>query len=87
MCYFQAADKHTRVVTADAEWLIRTRLRDLLARLPPERFRQVHRATVVNMGAVSAAVRDDAGKLSLRLKQRKENLPVSRVFAELFRQM
>ena len=32
-------------------------------------------------------VRDDAGKLSVRLKQRKENLPVSRVFAELFRQM
>ena len=87
MCYFQAADKYTRVVTADAEWLIRTRLRDLLARLLPERFRKVHGATVVNMGAVSAAVRDDAGKLSLRLKQRMENLPVSRVFAELFRQM
>ncbi len=31
--------------------------------------------------------RDDAGKLSLRLKQRKESLPVSRVFADLFRQM
>ena len=87
VCYFQAADKYTSVVTADAEWLIRTSLRDLLSRLPPERFRQVHRATVVNMGAVSAAVRDDAGKLSLRLKQRKESLPVSRVFADLFRQM
>jgi hypothetical protein len=34
-----------------------------------------------------ACLRNDAGRLSLRLKQRKETLPVSRVFADLFQQM
>ena len=87
VCYFQAADKYTSVVTRDAEVLIRTPLKELLAQLPQDRFRQIHRGTVVNMAEVAAAVRDDAGRISLRLKQRKETLPVSRVFAELFRQM
>jgi DNA-binding LytR/AlgR family response regulator len=87
VCYFQAADKYTSVVTRDAEVLIRTPLKELLAQLPRDRFGQIHRSTVVNLAEVAAAVRDDAGRLSLRLKQRKETLPVSRVFAELFRQM
>ena len=87
VCYFQAGDKYTTVVTREAELLIRTSLRDLLAQLPQDRFRQIHRSTVVNLDAVAEAVRDDAGRYSLRLKQRKETLPVSRVYAELFRQM
>jgi DNA-binding LytR/AlgR family response regulator len=87
VCYFQAADKYTSVVTRDAEVLIRTPLKEVLAQLPQDRFRQIHRGTVVNLAEVAAAVRDDAGRLSLRLKQRKETLPVSRVFADLFRQM
>jgi DNA-binding LytR/AlgR family response regulator len=87
VCYFQAADKYTSVVTRDAEMLIRTPLKELLVQLPQDRFWQIHRGTVVNLAEVAAAVRDDAGRLSLRLKQRKEALPVSRVYAELFRQM
>ena len=87
VCYFQATDKYTSVVTRDAELLIRTPLKELLAQLPQERFRQIHRGTVVNLTEVAAAVRDDAGRYSLRLKQRKETLPVSRVYAEQFRQM
>jgi DNA-binding LytR/AlgR family response regulator len=42
---------------------------------------------VVNLAEVAAAVRDDTGRVSLRLKQRSETLPVSRVYADLFRQM
>lgn len=87
VCYFQAADGYTSVVTRDAEVLIRTPLKDLLAQLPQERFRQIHRGTVVNLAEVAAAVRDDSGRYALRLKQRKETLPVSRVFADQFRQM
>lgn len=87
VCYFQAIDKYTSVVTRDAEVLIRTALKELLAQLPPGRFSQIHRGTIVNLAEVAAAVRDDTGRYSLRLKQRKENLPVSRVFADQFRQM
>ncbi len=87
VCYFQASDKYTSVVTRDAEALIRTPLKELLAQLPQDKFRQIHRGVVVNISEVAAAVRDDAGRLSLRLRQRKEILPVSRVYAEQFRQM
>ena len=87
VCYFQSTDKYTSVVTRDAEALIRTPLKELLAQLPQDRFRQIHRGTVVNMMEIAAAARDDAGRVSLRLKQRKETLPVSRVYAEQFRQM
>ena len=85
VCYFQATDKYTSVVTRDAELLIRTPLKELLAQLDPERFKQVHRGTIVNFMEVSSATRDETGKLSVRLKHRKESLPVSRIFAELFR--
>jgi DNA-binding LytR/AlgR family response regulator len=88
VCYFRASDKYTAVATRDgAEALIRTPLRELLARLPDGRFRQVHRGSIVNMDEVAEALRDDAGRVSLRLKHRREMLPVSRVYADLFRQM
>ena len=85
VCYFQATDKYTSVVTRDAELLIRVPLKDLLAQLPQALFRQIHRGTIVNLEAVASAVRDESGRLSVRLKHRKESLPVSRVFADLFR--
>jgi DNA-binding LytR/AlgR family response regulator len=87
VCYFRADEKYTAVVTKDGESLIRVPLKDLLAQLDPARFAQIHRGTIVNMAQVAAAVRDDAGRVSLRLKSRKETLPVSRIYADLFRQM
>ena len=86
VCYFQAADKYTTVVTAGGEDLIRTPLKDLAPQLP-EGFQQVHRGTIVNLKEVAAALRDESGRISLRLRNRKETLAVSRVYAELFRAM
>lgn len=85
--YFEAADKYVNVVTAESQSLIRLSLRELLDQLDPAQFWQIHRATVVNIGQVAAAVRDEAGRLRLSLRGRAETLPVSRVFAHLFRQM
>lgn len=85
--YFEAADKYVNVVTADGEALIRTPLKELLEQLDPQRFWQVHRGTVVNLKYVEAALRDDSGRIALRLRGRREMLPVSRVYAHLFRQM
>jgi DNA-binding LytR/AlgR family response regulator len=87
VCYFQASDKYTAVVTREGESLIRVPLRELLPQLPPERFAQVHRGTIVNLDEVTAAVRDDSGRISLKLRNRKETLPVSRIYADQFRQM
>jgi DNA-binding LytR/AlgR family response regulator len=87
VCYFRADDKYTSVVTREGEALIRMSLKELLARLPAGRFQRIHRGTVVNMAGVAAARRDDAGRLQLVLRGRKEALPVSRLYADMFRQM
>lgn len=85
--YFEAADKYLNVVTTEGEALIRTSLKELLPQLDPEQFWQIHRGTAVNLHQVQAALRDDSGKLTLRLRGRPELLPVSRIYAHLFRQM
>jgi DNA-binding LytR/AlgR family response regulator len=85
--YFEATDKYVNVVTADSESLIRTSLKELIPQLDGNQFWQIHRGTVVNAGHIHSATRDEAGKLSVRLRGRSESLSVSRVFAHLFRQM
>lgn len=86
--YFEAADKYVRVLTADAEHLIRTPLKQLLPQLDPQRFWQIHRAVVVRADAVDAVHRDEAGRMQLTLRGRPgEQLPVSRLYAPLFRAM
>lgn len=85
--FFQADEKYTLVALADADLLIRTPIRDLLAGLDPENFWQIHRATVVNVKAVESVVRDARGQALVRMRGRKENLPVSRPYSHLFKQM
>lgn len=85
--YIEAADKYLRVVTAVHEVLIRTPLKELLPQLDPAVFWQVHRGTVVRATAIESVLRDEAGKLSLVLKGRPEKLPVSRLYAHLFKAM
>jgi DNA-binding LytR/AlgR family response regulator len=87
ICYFRADNKYVCVVTAEGEALISTPLKDLLARLDPEVFWQVHRGTVVNVNAVRSVVRGVAGKLSLQLKQRSEKLEVSATYAHRFKSL
>lgn len=87
VAYFRADDKYTVVVTADGEALIRKPIRDLLEVLDPAIFKQVHRSTIVNVKAVAAITRDDAGRGMLRLRNRPETLPVSLTFMPLFRNM
>jgi DNA-binding LytR/AlgR family response regulator len=85
--YFEAADKYVRVLTADHEYLIRTPLKELLPRLDATQFWQVHRGTVVRADTLESVTRDEAGKLFLRLRGRPERLPVSRLYAHLFKAM
>jgi DNA-binding LytR/AlgR family response regulator len=85
--YFQSDEKYTRVVTADDEALIRKTLKELLAELDPERFWQVHRGTVVQVGAIARAARDGLGRIQLTLKARPDKLAVSQAYAWRFRGM
>jgi DNA-binding LytR/AlgR family response regulator len=85
--YLEAADRYVRVLTGDHEYLIRTPLKELLPQLDPAVFWQVHRGTVVRASVIDTVTRDEAGKLHLQLRGRKDKLPVSRLYAHLFKAM
>ncbi|MBL8307887.1 MAG: response regulator transcription factor [Rubrivivax sp.] len=85
--YFEAADKYVRVVTAEREHLIRLSLRELLPRLDPALFWQVHRGTVVQAKSIATAKREESGKVTLTLRGRDDKLTVSRLYAHLFKGM
>ena len=85
--YFEAADKYVRVLTATHEYLIRTPLKELLPQLDAQSFWQVHRGTVVRFSSIEAVTRDEAGKLWLSLRGCALKLPVSRLYAHLFKAM
>ncbi|UXH76941.1 LytR/AlgR family response regulator transcription factor [Roseateles amylovorans] len=85
--FLRSDEKYTLVVTADGEALIRTPIRELIERLDPQRFVQVHRSVVVNLHAISHVTRGPNETADLHLKARPEVLPVSRSYLHLFRQM
>jgi DNA-binding LytR/AlgR family response regulator len=87
VCYFQAEDKYTKVVTASGDALIRTSIRELFDDLDPEIFWQVHRSTIVNLRAIARVERDYRDQPLIFLKDRPEQLTVSRTFAHLFKSM
>lgn len=87
VAYFRADHKYTTVVTGDGEALLRTPLRELLARLDGATFKQIHRSTIVNLKAIAGITRDEAGRGTVRLKSRPETLPVSAPFMALFKHM
>jgi DNA-binding LytR/AlgR family response regulator len=87
ICYFRADSKYTMVVTADKEAIIRRPIKELAEAVDPDIFWQIHRSTLVNINAIAGVTRDIRGHLSVRLKQRKETLPVSESYTHLFKQM
>lgn len=87
VCCLQSADKYTLALTRDAELLLRTPLKELIAQLDPQEFWQVHRGAAVNVRQIVAAHHGVLGKVTLTLRDRPEKIAVSRNYAHLFRQM
>jgi len=85
--FFQSDEKYTRVVTADGEALIKTPIRELLDGLDPDVFWQIHRSTLVNVGAIAAVTRDFRGQAHVKVKGTDDTLVVSRIYSHLFKQM
>lgn len=85
--YFQSDSKYTTVVTREGEALLRTPLRELIEKLDAQQFKQIHRATIVNMKAVASISRDESGRGSIKLKARPETLSVSVTYMALFKNM
>jgi DNA-binding LytR/AlgR family response regulator len=87
VCYFQADNKYTLVVTQLQESLIRRPIKELVQELDPVMFWLIHRGTVINVNAIAGVHRDIGGQLRVKLKERKETLPVSDSYVHLFKSM
>jgi DNA-binding LytR/AlgR family response regulator len=87
VCYFQSDSKYTRVVTTEKDALIRRTIKELAEEIDPKAFWQIHRSTLVSVKSIAGVMRDFRGHLHVRLKERKETLPVSEPYLHLFRQM
>lgn len=85
--FFQSDEKYTRVVTCDSEALIRKPIKELLEELDPDKFWQVHRATIVNVDHIASVKRGLKDQAEIALKDHRETLVVSRAFTHLFKQM
>ncbi|WP_305825273.1 LytR/AlgR family response regulator transcription factor [Massilia brevitalea] len=85
--FFHADDKYTVVRTASDEYLIRTPIAELAARLDPDEFWQVHRSTIINLAHLAGTRRDEASRLFLRIRGYANELPVSRAYVPLFAAM
>ncbi|HEY2628282.1 MAG TPA: LytTR family DNA-binding domain-containing protein [Usitatibacter sp.] len=85
--FFQSDEKYTRVVTCEAEVLIRKPIRELLEELDPARFWQIHRATIVNVDFIAAVKRGLKDQAEISLRDHTQTLIVSRAFTHRFKQM
>lgn len=86
--YFRSDAKYTKVVTAQAEALIRMPVKDLVEQLDPQEFVQISRGAIVNRRRIDAVFRRE-GLMEVRLKGRPDVLSVSSGYQaqQAFRQM
>lgn len=87
VAFLRSDEKYTLVVWEGGEALIRKTIRELAEELDPESFAQIHRSVIVNLRLVMQFDRGSNDTAELRLKGRREVLPVSRSFFHVFRQM
>jgi len=82
----QARDDYVEVSTTSGRHLLHVTLSGLLAKLDPERFRQVHRSHAVNLDFVDSLRSFDDRRLSLRLRDGTE-IVASRAASEELRRL
>ena len=87
IAFLRSDEKYTLVVWEGGEALIRKTIRELADELDPDVFAQIHRSVIVNLRHVAQVDRGLNETAEVRLKDRREVLPVSRSFLHVFRQM
>ena len=85
--FFRSDEKYTVVASSHGEYVIRTPIAELVSRLDPAQFWQVHRSTVINLAWLEGTRRDETSRLFLRMRDHAGELPVSRAFVHLFKAM
>ena len=87
IAFLRSDEKYTLVAWEGGEALIRKTIRELADELDPDVFAQIHRSVIVNLRHVAQVDRGLNETAEVRLKDRREVLPVSRSFLHVFRQM
>ena len=87
IAFLRSDEKYTLVAWEGGEALIRRPIRELADELDPDSFAQIHRSVIVNLRQVAQVDRGFNDTAEVRLKGRREVLPVSRSFLHVFRQM
>ncbi len=82
--YLRADNKYTTIATQSSTFLLSSSLKDMQGKLDPAMSWQIHRGTIVNVGAIDTIFRSFRGVLEVKLKDRSELLPVSTAHAHLF---
>lgn len=85
--YFKAEDKYVSLFTREQdqlqEYIIRSSLKELLSRLDPDKFWQIHRSNVVNVAAIDKVSKSLTGQMHVHIADNK--LAVSRSAQSLFK--
>mgnify|MGYP003388060720 CR=1 FL=1 len=85
--YFQSGDKYTSVISTEGEFLLRRPLKELLPKLDPQKFWQIHRSTIVNAEYIASFESDSQGRHIVHLKQGDKPLIASRSYSSVFKQI
>ena len=87
ICYLQADNKYTRVVSVEQEGWVRTTIAEFERRLDARFFKRIHRSTLLNLRMARRIWRDELGRLRVRLPCAGADLQVSRAFEAVFKVM
>lgn len=83
--YFQSQDHATLAVTEDDAYTLDYTLRELEAQLRPDRFLRTHKSFIVNLDRVHEIIPWFNYTYKIRLKNRSDELPVSRSYIKKFK--
>ena len=82
---FIASGRYVRVITPEREALLRQPLKNILNRLDPNQFWQVHRSAIININHMDHVKHVEQDHLTVKMKGFAEESPVSRSSQHLFR--
>jgi two-component system LytT family response regulator len=79
--WIKAEGNYVALHTGRGSYLVRGSLRELEARLDPQRFARIHRSAIVNLDVVDSVVPTDAGDFQVVLDD-GARIPMSRTYRE-----
>lgn len=85
--YVEAAEKQTKVFTADDEFLVPMTISEFIEKLPPEQFFRCHRSYCINLTKVQEITPWYNSTYLVKLQGIEEQLPVSRSRIREFREL